>query len=125
MAIAAVRSRRLSGIGCRPPLGVHVEQVHEEVVGQRTRPVGEDTSGGLPGVRTEDTQATHEHGHLRSAQCQHQRPLDQQDFGRDVMTVSDVVAEPVSRRLQDSERLLVGLLLRRIRASRRKGTFTS
>src|SRR5437773_277619 len=30
------------GVRCRLPLSAHVEQVHEEVVGQRLRPLGED-----------------------------------------------------------------------------------
>ena len=36
------------------------------------------------------------------------------------MFVAKVVAEPISRRFQDGEGVRVGVLLRRIRASRRK-----
>src|SRR5438034_10385666 len=30
------------------PLRAHVDQVHEEIIGQRPRPLGEDTVSGLP-----------------------------------------------------------------------------
>ena len=78
-------------------------------------------SVGLPGVRVQDTQAAHEHGHLGSAQRQHAGPLDQQMLGRQLVSLSEVVAEPVRRRLEHGEGFHVGLLLRRIRASRREG----
>ena len=61
------------------PLGAHVEQVHEEVVGQRPRPVGEDAVPGLPGVGAEDPQAADEHRHLRGGQAQQAGPVDRAD----------------------------------------------
>src|SRR5437764_9172516 len=42
--------------GCLP-FRAHVEQVHEEVIGQRPRPLGEDTVSGLPGVSIQGAHA--------------------------------------------------------------------
>src|SRR5580765_3582095 len=39
------------------PLRAHVEQVHEEVIGQRPRPLGQDAVLGLPGVSIQGTHA--------------------------------------------------------------------
>jgi hypothetical protein len=55
----------------------HVEQVDEEVVGQRLGPVGEDAVLGLPCWR-QDAHAADEHRHLRRGQRQQLRPIDQQ-----------------------------------------------
>ncbi|MFH1080651.1 MAG: hypothetical protein V1766_10410, partial [Pseudomonadota bacterium] len=41
----------------RFPLRAHVEQVHEEVVAQRLRPLGEDAVPGAADVRAQDAQA--------------------------------------------------------------------
>src|SRR3989339_1082828 len=67
-AIAALES--LPGFRGRLPRRAHVEQVHEEVVGQRPGPPGEDAERGLPVVRIQDAQTAHEHGHLGSAESQ-------------------------------------------------------
>src|SRR5712664_2155069 len=50
------------------PLRAHVEQVHEEVVGQRLRPLGEDAVLRLSNVGVQDTQAANEHRHLGRGQ---------------------------------------------------------
>ena len=76
---------------------------------------------GLPGVRVQRTQAADEHGHLGRAQRQPEGPLDQQMLGGHLVSISQVVAEPVRVRLEHGERFHVGLLLRRIRASGREG----
>ena len=76
LAVAALEGLR--GSGRRPPLRAHVEQVHEEVVGQRPGPLGEDAELGLPDVRVQDAQPADEHGHLGSGQRQQVRPIDQQ-----------------------------------------------
>src|ERR1019366_883436 len=82
-ATAAIEG--LSGVGRRFPLRVHVEQVHEEIVAQCPRPAGEDAEIGRPGVRLQDTQAAHEYGHLRRAQCQHLGSLEQRILGRHLL----------------------------------------
>src|SRR4030088_1262211 len=46
--VAALEGLRV--LGRPPPLRAHVEQVHEEVVGQRLGRRGEDATRGLPGV---------------------------------------------------------------------------
>ena len=57
----------LSRDGCLP-LRAHVEQVHEEVIGQRLGPVGEDAVSGLPGVGVQGPHAADEDRHLGSGQ---------------------------------------------------------
>ena len=99
---------------------VHVEQVDEEVVGQRPGPVGEDAVLRLADVGAEDTQAADEHGHLGGGQRQELRPVHQQVLGRSVVPVAEVVAEAVRLRFEHGERDGVGLLLRRVGASRRE-----
>ncbi len=92
------------------PFGAHVQQVHEEVVGQRPRPVGEDAVPGLPGVGAEGPQAADEHRHLRGGQAQQAGPVNEQILGPAFVPGPEVVAEPVSRWLQHGERGDVGLL---------------
>src|SRR5579885_3709550 len=60
-AIATLVHVRIRGGGL--PLGAHVEQVHEEVVGQRPGPVGEHAVLGLPEVGVQGAHAADEHGH--------------------------------------------------------------
>ena len=55
-----------------------LEQVHEEIVGQRPRPAGEHTELGPTEVRTQHTQPADENRHLRRGQRQELRPIDQQ-----------------------------------------------
>ena len=69
---------REHGCGGLLPLRVHVEQVHEEVVGQRPGPLGEDAEFGLPDVRIQHAQAADQHRHLGSGQRQQLRPIHQQ-----------------------------------------------
>ena len=57
----------------RLPLRAHVEQVHEEVVGQRFRPLGEDAVLRTAGVGAEDAQAADEHRHFGRGQGQQLR----------------------------------------------------
>src|SRR6185295_3574341 len=68
-------------VGRGPPLRVHVEQVDEEVVGQRPRLRGKNADTRLPCVRVEDAQAADEHRQLGGGQCQHAGPFDQQILG--------------------------------------------
>jgi hypothetical protein len=62
-------------------LRAHVEQVDEEVVGQRLRPLGEDAVLGLPGIGAQDAQAADENRHLGRRQRQQLRPIHQQLLG--------------------------------------------
>ena len=75
------------GAGGRLPLRAHIEQVDEEVVGQRPRPLGEDAVGGAPGVGAEHAQAADQNRHLRRRQPHqlrlvHQRLLRRHDVSR-------------------------------------------
>ena len=53
------------------PLRVQVEQVHEEVVGQRLGPAGEDAVLGLSEVGVQGAHAANQDRHLGSGQRQH------------------------------------------------------
>ena len=64
--------------GGRLPHGVDVEQVHEEVVRERLRAMGEDTVNRTVGVRVQHTHAADEHRHLRGGQRQQLGAIDQQ-----------------------------------------------
>src|SRR5208283_4761708 len=52
------------------PRRAHVEQIHEEIIGERLWPLGEDAVLGPSEVGLQDAQAAHEHRHLRSGQRQ-------------------------------------------------------
>src|SRR5512136_2334273 len=49
--------------GCLPRRA-HVEQIHEEVIGERLRALGEDAVPGPSEVGLQDAQAAHEHRHF-------------------------------------------------------------
>ena len=112
--VAALEGLR-SSVGL--PRGAEVEQVDEEVVGQRPA-LGEHPVRGLPGVGAQHPQTAHQHGHLGSGQGQQVGPVDQQVLRRPPLALAEVVAEPVGGRLQGRERLDVGLLLRGVGATR-------
>ena len=67
--------------GCIPGRA-HVEQIHEEVIGERLGPLGEDAVLGLSEVGIQDSHAANENRHLRRRQRQQLRPVDQQFLGR-------------------------------------------
>ena len=106
--------------GGRLPLRAHVEQVDEEVVGQRLRPLGEDAVLGLPGICAQDAQAADENRHLRRRQRQQLRPIHQQLLGGQALLAAEIVAEAVSGRFERRKGVHVGLLLRRVHAPRRE-----
>jgi hypothetical protein len=106
----------LSRDGCLP-LRPNVEEVPEEVVGQRLGPLGEDAVRGLSAVGLQDPHATNENRHLRSGQRQHVGPVQQQGLRRQFFSRAEIVAEPVSGRLEHGERVHVRLLLRGVRAA--------
>src|SRR6185369_11134593 len=84
-------------------------------------PPGEDTVSGLSVVGIQDAHSAKENRHLRGGQRQQLRPINQQLLRRYGVFGFEVVTEPVCSRLEYGERRHVGLLLRRIRASRREG----
>ena len=77
------------------PRCIHVEQVDEEIVGQRLRPVGKDAVFGLSGVRIQGAQAAYQNRHLGSSQRQQLRPIHQQFFSRQWLPVAQIIAESV------------------------------
>ena len=117
-AVAALE--QVLGFRGRLPLRAHVEQVHEEVVGERPGTIGEHAVPRPSGVRAQDAHAADEHRHLGCGQRQELRPIDQQRLCRRGLAGRHVVAEPVGAGLEHGERLDVGLLLRGIRAPGRE-----
>ena len=74
----------------------------------------------LPVVGVQGAHAADEHRHLGSGQRQQVGPIQQPLLGRQLLSGSEVVAEPVGRRFEHGERLDVGLLLRGVGAPRRE-----
>ena len=112
---------RVPSAGHRLPRRAHVEQVDEEVVGQTPGSRSEDAERRLLVVRAQDAEATDEDRHLRRAQVQQVRLVEQQVLGGQPVALPEVVAEPVGEKLERGERLHVGLLLRHVRAARPEG----
>ena len=115
-------SRAIGVIG-RLPLRAHVEQVDEEVVGQRARPLSEDAVLGVAGICAQDAQATDEDCHLRRRQPQQLRLIDQQLLRRQALLAVEIVAESIGSWFERLEGLDIGLLLRRVHAPRRERDF--
>ena len=63
--------------GCLPRRA-HVEQIHEEVIGERLRALGEDAVLGLSEIGIQDAHTANENRHLRSGQSQQLRSINQQ-----------------------------------------------
>ena len=77
---------------------------------------------GLSGIRAENAQAANENRHFRPRQLQQLRAIHQRFLRRHELTLAtDVVAEAVGPRFERSKGLHVGLLLRRVHASRSEG----
>ena len=104
----------------RLPLRRQVEQVDEEVVRQRAGPLREDAVLRAAGVCAEHAQAADERSHLRRAQREQLRAIEQALLGRARVIAPEVVAEAVGRRFEHRERMRVGLILRRVGAARRE-----
>ncbi len=86
------------------PHGAHVQQVHEEVVGQRLGSLREDAKFQVVSVGIQDSHAADQHGHLRSREREQVCSIDQQLFRRSVeRAVTEVVAEPVRGRFEHGE----------------------
>ncbi len=119
--LAIAPFEHLGVVRSRLPRRAHVEQVHEEVVGQRLRPLGEDAVLGSSGVGLQDAHAAHEHRHFGRGQGQQLRLVHQQRLGRDGVAGLLEVAEAVRDRLEHGEGGRVGLLLRGVHPSRREG----
>ena len=88
--------------GCLPRRS-HVEQIHEEVIGERLWPLGEDAVPGLSEVGIQDAHTANENRHLRSGQLQQVRPINQQFLCRYGVFGFEVVAEPVRSRFEYGE----------------------
>ena len=88
--------------GCLPRRA-HVEQIHEEVIGERLRPLGEDAVLGLSEVGIQDAHAANENRHLRSGQRQQLRTINQQFLCRYGVFGFEVVTEPVCSRFEYDE----------------------
>jgi hypothetical protein len=88
--------------GCLPRRA-HVEQIHEEIIGERLWPLGEDAVPGLSEVGIQDAHTANENRQLRSAQRQQLRPVDQHFLCRDGVFFLLVVAETVCSRLEHGE----------------------
>jgi len=58
-------------------MAAHVEQIHEEVVRERARPLGEDTVRRRTGIRIQRAHATRQHRHLRHRELELARTVDQ------------------------------------------------
>jgi hypothetical protein len=82
------------------PLRAHVQQVHEEVIGQRLRSLREDPMGGIADVGIQDPHAADQHRHLRSSQRQQVGPIHQQLLRAAILSLSVVIAEPVGDRFK-------------------------
>ena len=93
-----------------PPLGPHVEQIHEEVVGQALRPLRKDAVLGLPEVRVQHTHSADKNRHLGRGQREQLRLVDQQLLGRDRVLALVVIAETIGDRFEHGERFHVSLL---------------
>ena len=88
--------------GCLPHRA-HVEQIHEEVIGKRLWPLGEDAVLGLSKVGIQNAHAANENRHLRGSQRQQLRPINQQFLCRYSIFGFEVVTEPVCRRFEYGE----------------------
>ena len=106
--------------GCLPRRA-HVEQIHEEVIGERLWPLGEDAVLGLSEVGIQDAHTANENRHLRSGQRQQLRTINQKFLCRYSVFGFLVVTEPVCSRFEHSEGGHIGLLLRCVHAPRREG----
>ena len=102
------------------PLRAHVQQVHEEVVGQRAGPVGEDAVLASAVVGAQGTQAADQDRQLGSGQVQHVGPVHQQPLHRRLLANPNVVAEAVGLRFEPLERVDVSLFLRCVGTPRRE-----
>ncbi|MNT32030.1 hypothetical protein D3C72_1678900 [compost metagenome] len=66
----------------------------------------------LPDIVAQHPQAADQHGHLRRAEVQQLRLVDQQRLGFGLGPGFDEVAKTIGNRLEQTERLDIGLLLR-------------
>ena len=96
--------------GCIPGRS-HVEQIHEEVIGERLRPLGEDAVLGLSEVGIQDSHTTNENCHLGRRQRQQLCLVNQQFLCRYSELGLEVVAEPVGDRFEHGEGGRIGLRL--------------
>ena len=97
-----------------------IEQIDEEVVGQRFRAFGENAVFRPVVVGIKNAHTADKNRHLGRGQRQKLRFVNQHFLCRRFVMTFLVIAEAVSQRFEISERIHVGLFLRRIGASRSK-----
>ena len=102
------------------PFRAHVQQVHEEVVGQRFGSLGEDAVLSVANVGLQHPQAADERGHFRGGEREQLRLVDQQCFRRHGVFALEVIAEAVGIGFEHSEGFDIGLLLRGVHAAGRE-----
>ena len=110
--VNTLRLRRLR------PLRGHVEQVHEEIIAQGTRLVGEDTVCSLSGIGVQGSHAANQNRRFRNSQGQQVCPIDEHFRRRPGITFTEVVAKPVRSQFEHSKRFHIRLFLRGIGAAR-------
>ena len=98
----------------------HVEQVDEEVIGQRLGLGREHAGGRLAVVGIEHAQTTDEHGHFGRGEAEELRLVDQEALGHAAPVSRGIIAETIGHRFEMREAFDVGLLLRGIREFRAK-----
>ncbi|CAG9942539.1 unnamed protein product [Clonostachys rosea f. rosea IK726] len=103
------------------PLGGHVQQVDEEVVGQDTRAGGEDAVGRAVKVGVDGAETADEDGQLGGGELEEVGAVDEGLLLLDTARGLAVVAEAVSDGLEVVELLDVGLLLGGVGTARDEG----
>ena len=88
----------------------HVEQVDEEVVGERLGAGGEDAVLGFAVVGVEHAQAADEHSHLGGGEAEELGFVDEELLGGERVAGLRVVTETVGLRLKDGDGGDIGLL---------------
>ncbi|CAH0051098.1 unnamed protein product [Clonostachys solani] len=103
------------------PLGGHVQQVDEEVVGQDTGAGGEDAVGRAVKVGADGAETADEDGQLRGGELEEVGAVDEGLLLLDAARRAAVVAEAVGDGLEVVEGLDVGLLLGGVGTARDEG----
>src|SRR5690606_2412508 len=108
------------GLRSRRPLGAHVEQVDEKVVGKATRSFRKNAMARVVPIRFEYAHTADENSHLGCRQRKQLSFVHQHLFGIDGVALFLVVAETVSGRLQVREGIDLSLLVRGVGSAGRK-----
>ena len=98
-----------------------VQEVDEEVVGERFGLCREDTMLRTAGISVEHTKAADQNGHFGGRQGEQLGLINQHFFSGDGVRTLGVIAETVCLRLQPGEGLYVGLGFAGVRSARCEG----